>query len=159
VSVLGLIFFDIYLYLDAVTLAGHDKSLDMIDFSLALKRPHHYNALKIFTRHNRFLEWQFPRRGMASSAQFLEEQFKLLQLSTPIPSTYPDTNPIDFFKIHIANSVARILNLDATTVFPALQRPQGLDKGDLVCLHSSGNAPLSFEGSPDSCPQIERRKV
>src|SRR5262245_23558491 len=88
---------------------------------------------KIFPTLHKCAKLQLYARTMAFSTQFLENQLELLQVSTPTPfaSCWPDSNPLDFFRIHIARSVAEFLKIDAANVFPALRRPSVLSQGDL----------------------------
>jgi hypothetical protein len=63
----------------------------------------------------------------------LEEEFERLRIGEKkFSSCYPVYNPLDGFKIHIANSVASIVGVEAALVFSSLQRPRTLDKGDLI---------------------------
>ncbi|KAI5301149.1 Arginyl-tRNA synthetase, partial [Ascosphaera atra] len=48
------------------------------------------------------------------------------------PSCYPSINPVDRYRIHIAELIAKTLNLDPKNVYPRVQWTNTLDKGDLV---------------------------
>lgn len=68
-----------------------------------------------------------------ASPREIEEKLRLLQLKqTRFASCYPQFNPLDAFRTHIANTVADILDVDAATAYSALQRTKTLEKGDLT---------------------------
>ena len=58
---------------------------------------------------------------------------------------HPHLNPMDTYRIYIANTLEDITGVEATTIFPLLQRPQTLDNGDLLlpvsALRIKGDAP------------------
>ena len=51
---------------------------------------------------------------------------------SPYPDSYPDLNPVDFYRAHIAEQLAPIAGVDAKDVYTRLQWTQTLDKGDLT---------------------------
>lgn len=48
------------------------------------------------------------------------------------PNTYPQHNPIDFYRAHAATLLARTTQVDPQIVYSAIQWTQTLDNGDLV---------------------------
>jgi arginyl-tRNA synthetase len=68
-----------------------------------------------------------------ASNQYLEEKLRLMQLDQkPFANCYPEQNPLDVFKTHVANAVAGIFPVDAAKVFGLLQRTKALEHGDLT---------------------------
>lgn len=72
---------------------------------------------------------------------------------------YPDTNPVDVYREHIANILGPIVDLDPSFVYPRLSWTQTLDKGDLMlpvpALQIKGKKPQDLaktiaESFPDS---------
>lgn len=73
------------------------------------------------------------RSNTMASNQYLEEKLRLLKLDqTPFPNCYPENNPLDVFKSHVANAVAGIVPVDAAKVYGLLQRTKALEHGDLT---------------------------
>ncbi|KAI5296380.1 hypothetical protein KEM52_003244 [Ascosphaera acerosa] len=56
----------------------------------------------------------------------------IAQPSADYPNCYPTINPVDGYRIHVAELVAQALGLDAKFVYPRVQWTNTLDKGDLV---------------------------
>ncbi|KAK2804337.1 hypothetical protein FQN50_006628 [Emmonsiellopsis sp. PD_5] len=48
------------------------------------------------------------------------------------PNCYPEVNPVDRYRAHIAELVGEALGIDPQTVYPRIQWTNSLDKGDLV---------------------------
>ena len=48
------------------------------------------------------------------------------------PNTFPEINPVDIYKSHIAELLAPVAGVDKKIVFQALQWANTLDKGDLI---------------------------
>lgn len=48
------------------------------------------------------------------------------------PCCYPDYNPTDIHRAHIATRLSQVTKIDALIIYPTLQWAQTLDKGDLV---------------------------
>ena len=55
-----------------------------------------------------------------------------MRWSSMAANCYPEQNPLDVFRTHIAHAVAGILPVDAAKVFGLLQRTKTLDHGDLT---------------------------
>lgn len=76
--------------------------------------------------------------------------------SAEYPNCYPTINPVDQYRIHVSELIAKALNLDAKNVYPRVQWTNTLDKGDLVlavCLQSRGFSDcwLANDGANDVC--------
>lgn len=68
-----------------------------------------------------------------ASNQYLDTKLGLLRLGqVPFANCYPESNPLDVFKTHIANAVAEIVPVDAAKVYGLLQRTKALEHGDLT---------------------------
>ena len=52
--------------------------------------------------------------------------------SSQFPNCYPEYNPIDSYREHVANTLSKITGVDAQTIFPSVQWTTTLDKGDLT---------------------------
>jgi hypothetical protein len=73
------------------------------------------------------------KRYTMASNQYLEAKLGLLRLDqVPFANCYPEFNPLDVFKSHVANAVAGILPVDAAKVYGLLQRTKTLEHGDLT---------------------------
>ncbi|KAF2813941.1 arginyl-tRNA synthetase [Mytilinidion resinicola] len=65
--------------------------------------------------------------------QTLAEQLEQLRVSqTEFPACYPQLNPVDLFRVHVAKTLSDVTGLDAKTIYPLLQRTQTLEHGDLL---------------------------
>ena len=63
----------------------------------------------------------------------LEEQLERLHISqTGFPACYPQFNPVDTYRIHLATTLSRMAGLEANDIYPLIQRTQTLNHGDLV---------------------------
>ncbi len=47
-------------------------------------------------------------------------------------NAYPALNPVDIYRVHLAETLAPITGADAESIYATLAWPQTLDKGDLV---------------------------
>jgi arginyl-tRNA synthetase len=62
-------------------------------------------------------------------------QTRLVQLhiqDPDVPDCFPARNPIDVYRIHLANALSEVTGVQPKAIFPLLQRTATLDKGDLV---------------------------
>lgn len=48
------------------------------------------------------------------------------------PNCYPAVNPVDTYRVHVAELVGAALGIDSLSVYPKIQWTNSLDKGDLV---------------------------
>ena len=48
------------------------------------------------------------------------------------PNTYPELNPVDIYRSHVAELLAPLTGVDSKIIYGALQWPQTLAMGDLV---------------------------
>lgn len=85
---------------------------------------------------------------MGSNDSSLANRLSALHVNTEIlnfPNSYPDRNPVDIYRCYLSETLANITNVDANTIFTALQWTQTLDKGDLNLavprLRVKGHAP------------------
>lgn len=62
----------------------------------------------------------------------LTSALSLSQIHDKFPTCYPETNPIDVYRLHLTTLLEKITGVDPSIIYPALQWTQGLDKGDLV---------------------------
>ena len=51
---------------------------------------------------------------------------------TSYPNCNPESNPVDIYRSHITDHLAGITGVDTSIIYPAVQWPPSLDKGDLV---------------------------
>ncbi|KAI0405430.1 arginyl-tRNA synthetase [Xylaria palmicola] len=75
----------------------------------------------------------------------LSAQLEKLGPLDKYPNCYPDVNPQDIYRAHIASILHDITGVDNTIVYNALQWTQSLDKGDLVLAIPA----LRVKGKPD----------
>lgn len=79
----------------------------------------------------------FSLRKMGSS-QALKEALETLNLQTPAPNPhkfpdfYPEFNPLDIYRAHLANTLSDVTGVAAGNIYPCLQWTQSLAKGDMV---------------------------
>ena len=52
--------------------------------------------------------------------------------SLKFPGCYPETNPIDVYRAHIASKLSEVTGVDTSIIYPSVQWTQTLDKGDLT---------------------------
>ncbi|ROT38227.1 arginyl-tRNA synthetase [Sodiomyces alkalinus F11] len=50
----------------------------------------------------------------------------------PFPNSYPDLNPIDIYRSHIASLVSQVSGVDSKIIYPVMQWTSTLDNGDLT---------------------------
>ncbi|KAK4649859.1 arginyl-tRNA synthetase [Podospora pseudocomata] len=85
---------------------------------------------------NRYNSWHSPRRYTHSTTAMeqLQQQVEGLNLNaiTEFPNCYPDVNPLDVYRAHLANVLTEVTGVDKNIIYPALSWTQSLDKGDLV---------------------------
>ncbi|KAF3769683.1 hypothetical protein M406DRAFT_33266 [Cryphonectria parasitica EP155] len=62
----------------------------------------------------------------------LTSDLSLDQIRDKFPACYPETNPIDVYRLHLTNLLEKITGVDPKIIFPAIQWTQGLDKGDVM---------------------------
>lgn len=48
------------------------------------------------------------------------------------PNCYPEINPFDFYRAHLADVLAGITGVDPKIIYPSLSWTASLDKGDFV---------------------------
>lgn len=65
---------------------------------------------------------------LASQVQGLS----LGSLAADYPSARPDVNPLDLWRAHISNVLAKITGVDTAIIFPVIAWTQTLDKGDFI---------------------------
>ena len=75
--------------------------------------------------------------GVAPATQSVQSLTETLQRfgisSVPsFPNAFPTHNPVDIYRAHLASVIAPIANVAPEIVYPALQWPPTLDKGDLT---------------------------
>ena len=51
--------------------------------------------------------------------------------TSQFPNCYPEYNPIDIYREHIATLLSKITGVDAQTIYPAVVWTKALDNGDL----------------------------
>lgn len=80
---------------------------------------------------------QFSLRKMGTS-QPVREALEALHLKTPesnspkFPDFYPEYNPLDTYRAHIASTLSNVTGVAAGNIYPCLQWTQSLAKGDMV---------------------------
>jgi arginyl-tRNA synthetase len=87
------------------------------------------------TKHIRRLTRPAPTIAQASSMatpQSLDEELSRLKLEQArFPNCYPEYSPLDAYKIHVSERVAKIAGVEPAVVYPALQRARVPEQGDL----------------------------
>ncbi|PVH92138.1 arginyl-tRNA synthetase [Periconia macrospinosa] len=62
----------------------------------------------------------------------LATRLQKLDIDEPgIPECFPSTNPLDAYRIEIANTISQLSHLQPHVIYPLLKRYSSLDKGDL----------------------------
>lgn len=61
------------------------------------------------------------------------------------PNSFPDVNPLDTYRAHIASLLSRVSGVDANIIYPAIQWTQVLDKGDFILAVPA----MRLKGKPD----------
>lgn len=70
---------------------------------------------------------------MAATDESLQIQLQKLHIQrTDVPDCYPSLNPVDGYRIHLANTLSDVTGVEPKTIYPLLQRMATLDKGDLL---------------------------
>lgn len=62
----------------------------------------------------------------------LTSDLSLEQIRDKFPNCYPETNPVDVYRLHLTTLLEKITGVDPKIIYPAIQWTQGLDKGDVV---------------------------
>jgi arginyl-tRNA synthetase len=76
------------------------------------------------------------------------------------PACYPQFNPIDVYRVHLATALSNVTGIEAATIYPALQRTQTQDKGDLVLatpalrVEREKPADLAVKWAKEVCTQL-----
>ena len=52
--------------------------------------------------------------------------------SLKFPGCYPESNPVDIYRAHLATKLSEITEVDPSIIYPNIQWTQTLDKGDLT---------------------------
>ncbi len=80
----------------------------------------------------------------------------LEEISQKYANCFPDRNPFDLYRAHLADILTGITGVEAKIVYPALQWTTGLDKGDNVVATPA----LRIKGrKPDELAQEIAEKV
>lgn len=72
------------------------------------------------------------------STQALKESLETLSMQSlaenphKFPDYYPEYNPLDVYRAHLANTLSDVTGVAAGTIYPSLQWTQSLAKGDMV---------------------------
>ena len=70
---------------------------------------------------------------MATTDELLQAHVQKLHIQqTDFPDCFPSLNPVDVYRIHLANSLSNVTGVAAKTLYPLLQRATTLEKGDLL---------------------------
>lgn len=72
-----------------------------------------------------------PTAGIGQLVQ-LTTDLKLDEIRDKFPACYPETNPVDVYRLHLATLLEKITGQTSKIIYPLIQWTQGLDKGDLV---------------------------
>ena len=73
--------------------------------------------------------------------------------TSKFPNCFPSLNPVDVYREHIAEELAKITGLDAEKIFSRIAWTNSLDKGDLVLPvrdHHKNTIGLDFVGPHDT---------
>lgn len=62
----------------------------------------------------------------------LTSNLSLDNIRDKFPTCYPETNPIDVYRVHLTNVLEKVTGVDPKIIYNAIQWTQGLDKGDLI---------------------------
>ena len=60
------------------------------------------------------------------------------------PECYPSLNPVDIYRIHIAEKLGEVTGIEPEAIYPRLQWTNTLDKGDIVLPVSQANRTFFF---------------
>ncbi|KAF2178010.1 arginyl-tRNA synthetase [Zopfia rhizophila CBS 207.26] len=70
---------------------------------------------------------------MATDDGSLQAQLRKLHVQqTDFQGCYPHLNPVDVYRIHLANALSDVTGVEPKTIYPLIQRTATLDKGDLL---------------------------
>lgn len=53
-------------------------------------------------------------------------------LTKKYPTAHPDINPLDLYRAHLSDVMAKISGVDTSIIYPVVMWTQSLDKGDFV---------------------------
>jgi arginyl-tRNA synthetase len=106
---------------------------------------------------------------MTTDVDALAAQLKRLPIEnlSAFPNSYPDLNPLDVYRSHIATLLSQASGVDEKIIYPGIQWTSGLDKGDLIiavpAMRIKGGKPAELaeqfaEKFPES-PLIEKPRV
>lgn len=62
----------------------------------------------------------------------LTSDLSLDNIRDKFPTCYPETNPVDVYRVHLTNVLEKVTGVDPKIIYNAIQWTQGLDKGDLI---------------------------
>lgn len=62
----------------------------------------------------------------------LTSNLSLDQIRDKFPTCYPETNPIDVYRLHLTTLLEKITGVDPKIIYPAIAWTQGLNQGDLM---------------------------
>ncbi len=89
--------------------------------------------LRPYLSHARNFQLILQRRRLSTMDDLTERLSKLGQSGlTSYPNSNPELNPIDIYRSHITDQLAQITTVDPQIIYPTLQWPPSLDKGDLI---------------------------
>lgn len=105
-------------------------------FTPATASPYHTSsAFRIKSNQPNFLQSIImaaaPTAGSDQLIKLISE-LSLDQIRDKFPTCYPETNPVDVYRLHLTNVLEKITGVDPKIIYPAIQWTQGLDKGDVV---------------------------
>lgn len=66
------------------------------------------------------------------SIKSLDSHSNASLMTSPFPACHPKFNPVDIYRVHLANTLAAVTGVGAQIIYPALARTQTQDKGDLA---------------------------
>ena len=87
--------------------------------------------------HHRLISVHIQPQRMAATNSTRSGSLQGLNLSDgdasiKFPGCYPEFNPVDVYRAHIATKLSEITGVDASIVYPNIQWTATLDKGDLT---------------------------
>jgi len=57
--------------------------------------------------------------------------FSVKEATEQYPNCYPESNPLDVYRAHLAQVLGEVTGVDTKIIYPALQWTTSLDKGDI----------------------------
>jgi arginyl-tRNA synthetase len=69
---------------------------------------------------------------LSQATQALKLDSDLKPVDDSFPGCYPLYNPLDAYRVHLSNVLAKVSGVDAKKIYPSLHRTQTLDRGDLM---------------------------